>query len=452
MMDWFKKISIVLVIMTMSFGSMFSSIQYVYAALDVPQLITFQGKLTDDSRITVEDGSYNLKFAIYDSASSGTCLWSADDTDASSTTIDCASDTPDGSISVTVTDGVFNVLLGDTTGGAQNALPDDLFDDNSTLYLGLTVGSDSEMTPRMRLASAPYAMQAGDSDLLDGMDSTAFLASSGDTATGNFDFTSAVMAGASPLVFEGGTANDFETTFAFTDPTDDQIITFQDGSGTVAFTSDITQGLWETGIYGVYEDDSSVIIGADADFTYLTDASGDLRVTDDIEVLDEAFIGGDLVVGASTASTETITNAGFVLNGDDLFVAGMVGIEGNIYTDGALYIAGATALNGSVILGSVATDILTSNGTWAGASPFVFEGSTANEFETTFTITDPTDDRTITFQNGTGTVAFTSDITSTVSGATDTTIATPASGHILIWDGSDSWDNKAVSGDITIDN
>lgn len=34
----------------------------------------------------------------------------------------------------------------------------------------------------------------------------------------------------------------------------------------------------------------------------------------------------------------------------------------------------------------------------------------------------------------------------------DVTIATPASGHILIYDGTDSFDNKAVSGDITITN
>ena len=40
----------------------------------------------------------------------------------------------------------------------------------------------------------------------------------------------------------------------------------------------------------------------------------------------------------------------------------------------------------------------------------------------------------------------------TLTALTDTSIATPASGHILIWDGSNSWDNKAVSGDITISN
>jgi len=39
----------------------------------------------------------------------------------------------------------------------------------------------------------------------------------------------------------------------------------------------------------------------------------------------------------------------------------------------------------------------------------------------------------------------------TFASLTDTTIATPLAGHIAIYDGTDSWDNKAVSGDITID-
>jgi len=45
-----------------------------------------------------------------------------------------------------------------------------------------------------------------------------------------------------------------------------------------------------------------------------------------------------------------------------------------------------------------------------GAS-IILEGATADDFETTLTVTDPTADRTITFQDATGTVALTSDIT-----------------------------------------
>jgi hypothetical protein len=49
-----------------------------------------------------------------------------------------------------------------------------------------------------------------------------------------------------------------------------------------------------------------------------------------------------------------------------------------------------------------------------GAS-IIVEGATDNEFETTLTVTDPTEDRTITFPNSTGTVALTTDITVSAS-------------------------------------
>jgi hypothetical protein len=57
--------------------------------------------------------------------------------------------------------------------------------------------------------------------------------------TGNLSAITTVGTLTSNLVFEG-TADDFETTLAITDPTADRTITFKDASGTVAFTSDIT--------------------------------------------------------------------------------------------------------------------------------------------------------------------------------------------------------------------
>jgi hypothetical protein len=59
-----------------------------------------------------------------------------------------------------------------------------------------------------------------------------------------------------------------------------------------------------------------------------------------------------------------------------------------------------------------------------------FEGATSDAYETKFFVTDPTADRTITFQNGTGTVAFTSDVSTAApainavtAAAADATIA-----------------------------
>ena len=54
--------------------------------------------------------------------------------------------------------------------------------------------------------------------------------------TGTMDITGTVLSGASPLVFEGASANAHETTLAFTDPTADRTITFPDTTGTVSLT------------------------------------------------------------------------------------------------------------------------------------------------------------------------------------------------------------------------
>lgn len=51
--------------------------------------------------------------------------------------------------------------------------------------------------------------------------------------------------------------------------------------------------------------------------------------------------------------------------------------------------------------------------------------------------------------DGSGNLSFVS-TTSSIAGASDTSISSPAAGHILVHDGSDSFDNVAVSGDVTL--
>ncbi len=55
-------------------------------------------------------------------------------------------------------------------------------------------------------------------------------------------------------------------------------------------------------------------------------------------------------------------------------------------------------------------------------SSITFEGATANDFETTLAVTDPTADRTITFPDATGTVALTSDISELSQDAIDSAL------------------------------
>ena len=71
-----------------------------------------------------------------------------------------------------VQDGRFHVLLGDDP---SNPLPVDLAA-VSELFVGVRVGDDEEMTPRLRVASVPFSLHANDADTLAGQPAGAFAA------------------------------------------------------------------------------------------------------------------------------------------------------------------------------------------------------------------------------------------------------------------------------------
>ncbi len=311
-----------------------------------PNVVTYQGRVLDSNGVPVSDASVTMKFLLYDASTSGTCVWS-------NSSADCDSNTPASTTgkSVTLTTGLFTQNLGDT-GDSFAAIADSVFGDNTNVYLEVDIAGET-LTPRKRLTAAPYALNA---QRLDGIDSTGFLASTGDTGTGIFDFSGATLSGASPIVFEGATANDFETIFALTDPTGDNTITFKDGSGTVAFTSDVTSQ-WELGSGRVFEDDNQVVIGTNQAFAYATEGVGDLLVVGELEVLDSAFFENDVVIGASTSATETLSHTSFTLGGDDLFVAGSLGVEGVIYSDGGFTVATDTTFSSGAITTTGSTDL-----------------------------------------------------------------------------------------------
>ena len=123
------------------------STQPTHAAIN--QQINFQGKLTNPDGTNVTNGTYSIVFSIYTVSSGGAAVW----TETQGT--------------VSVTDGVFRVPLGSVT-----ALPGSVDFNSNSLYLGIKVGADPEMTPRVQFTAAPYAFN---SDTLDGRDSTGFV-------------------------------------------------------------------------------------------------------------------------------------------------------------------------------------------------------------------------------------------------------------------------------------
>jgi hypothetical protein len=158
------------------------------------------------------------------------------------------------------------------------------------------------------------------------------------------------------VVFEGATANDFETTLAVTDPTEDRTITLPNVSGTVITTGNMSD-ITAVGILT-----SSVVFeGTTANDFELTLAAGDPTADRTVSFPDA---GGTLVVDSAT---QTLTNK----------------------TLTSPLVSNLQITDGSIVI----------------------EGSTPNDFETTITVTDPTADRTITIPDASGTIAFTTDIT-----------------------------------------
>ncbi|MFZ2193778.1 MAG: FG-GAP-like repeat-containing protein [Candidatus Moraniibacteriota bacterium] len=127
-----------------------------FSQADINKQINYQGKLTNSANSAVPDGSYDMIFKPYDADTSGTLLWTGTYTTANSNP-------------VTVTSGIFSVLLGS---GTDNSLSLD-FNSNS-YYLQVEIyNSDTTswetLTPRKQLGSTPSSFN---SDRLDGLDSS----------------------------------------------------------------------------------------------------------------------------------------------------------------------------------------------------------------------------------------------------------------------------------------
>ncbi len=108
-----------------------------------PLLLSYQGRLTDDAGLAL-NGSHQLAFALYDSDSGGAMVWS------------------ELHPAVTVTDGLFSVVL-----GSINPLAPGYFV-GPNRYLAISVDGGPELAPRQQMLSSAYAFHSFDSDLLEG--------------------------------------------------------------------------------------------------------------------------------------------------------------------------------------------------------------------------------------------------------------------------------------------
>jgi len=105
----------------------------IFIVSAIPRVLNYQGKLVDPSGAGI-NGSLPMTFKLYTSETGGSPIWSE-------------------SKNVSVTNGLFSVLLGDSV-----SFPDSV-DFSAQYWLEVTV-SGEEAFPRERLSATPYAMYA----------------------------------------------------------------------------------------------------------------------------------------------------------------------------------------------------------------------------------------------------------------------------------------------------
>jgi hypothetical protein len=111
------------------------------------------------------------------------------------------------------------------------------------------------------------------------------------------------LAFAQSIVFEGTTADDFETTLSAGDPTADRTITLPDATGTVALTSDIT--LTETSTSTL--SNKTLTAPKFVDLGFIADANGnELIILDTVA----SAVNEVTLANAATLGTPTLTASG----------------------------------------------------------------------------------------------------------------------------------------------
>ena len=201
--------------------------------------------------------------------------------------------------------------------------------------------------------------------------------------SGVADAANAITIASGQIVFEGATANDFETTLAVTDPTADRTITFPDAGGTVALTTDISY---------------PVTLNNSVTLTNKTLALGSNTISGTIAQFNTAVTDATL---ATTTGSETLTNKS-------------VNLANNTLT--GTFAQFNTAVSNATLVSTTGTETLTNKsltaptltGSSSSAGSIIFKEDTDNGTNSA-TLVGPaaTADVTLTLPAETGTVLTT---------------------------------------------
>jgi len=127
-----------------------------------PEYVSFQGRLANPDGVAVPDGAYDMIFKFYNAATNGTLL---------------VTDRHLGPANaVALSRGLYTVRLGggEMIAGSESNLWS-VFLNHPEVYVGMCVGSEPELSPRLPLTRAPYAVRAEDALALSGRPASQFL-------------------------------------------------------------------------------------------------------------------------------------------------------------------------------------------------------------------------------------------------------------------------------------
>ena len=274
--------------------------------------------------------------------------------------------------------------------------------------------------------------------------------------TGTMDITGTVLSGASPLVFEGASADAHETTWAFVDPTADRVISVPNATDTL-----IGKATTDTLTNKTIDLDSNTLTGSLSEFNSALQGDSFMTLADTQILTNKTFTSPTITSGvfntgvsgsafkdednmASNSATALASQQSIkayivtVVDAQDLDIAGDTGTIDVDLDDETLTLAGGTSLtssaSGTTVTFNIDSTVATLTGsqtfedktftsplinalTFAsgqstsglniGANGIIFEGATADAHETTLTAVDPTADHTITIPNATMTAITT---------------------------------------------
>jgi hypothetical protein len=195
------------------------------------------------------------------------------------------------------------------------------------------------------------------------------------------------------------------------------IISDESGTGVLAFTTSPT---FTTPTLGTASA-TAIELGHATDTTLTRSSAGVLAVEGNAVYTSGGALG--------TPSSVTLTNgtdlpvSGITASTSDAIGVGSIELGHATDTTLARASSGVVTIEGVNVVTTSSTDTLTNktltspviSGLTISDGSIIIEGATPDDFETTLQFTDPTADRTITFPDGGGTIAFSTSVDATVS-------------------------------------